>query len=222
MKFFLDSANLDEIDRTLARGLISGLTTNPTHLRGQIDSNPLGHIHKIIDIFKKYNIQIPLSVQVMTTNAQSMLEQAEKIVKKCNYRDIVIKIPCGWNEFKVIHSLAKKGIKVNCTACMTYSQAMLGAASGARYVSLFYGKMGDAGLDAKTIVKDVARSLRHSWMNCELIVGSIRKPYDISEILLCGADIVTVPYRYFEILSQHSKTEEAINSFASNFLELDD
>lgn len=218
MKLFLDSSNLIEIEKIIVRGLVSGLTTNPTLIRSQIDSGPIEHLQKIVNILKYYGDQMPISIQVMTVDPKSMVDQALRIIEKLDYENIVIKIPCGWDEFEIIHTLSKKGIKVNCTACMTFIQAMLGAESGARYVSLFYGKMGDASLDAGNIVESVVTGLRRSEKNCELIVGSIRKPFDISEILLRGADIVTVPFKYFENLSKHEKTEEAISVFARDFL----
>lgn len=221
MQLFLDSANINHIETMLDHGLIRGITTNPTHIRSAVDGTVLNHFKKLIKILKKRDLNLPLSVQVMTLKPTTMLSQARRLVDELNYPSLVIKIPIGWRELEVIHKLQTDGITVNCTACMTEAQALLGASAGAKYVSLFYGKMGDAGINNSEVVKNVAGFLRSPDYKCELIVGSVRTPSDFTEMIRAGAHIVTLPYEYFELLANHHKTIEAVEAFAINFLKLE-
>jgi transaldolase len=218
MKFFLDSSSLDEIDACLTRGFIRGITTNPTLIRGAAERDPVGYMRRITDVAVRHDAELPISFQVMARDADEMFRQAMLIRDAIDYKDIVIKVPCGWDSLKVIRALVENGIEVNCTACITASQVVLAAGAGARYVSLFYGKMGDAGINAANMLREATKIAEDH--GSEIIVGSIRKPYDFQEIIESRTHIVTVPYKYLPALAGHDKTTEAIDSFAANFLPL--
>jgi len=215
MKLFLDSVRLVEIRTVIARGIITGLTTNPTSLREEAPGRPLDHLRRIIELVRP--LELPLSVQVMTTESGQMVRQAETLRAELEYEGLVIKVPCGWDELAVIAELARRRFLVNCTACMTAMQAMMAAAAGARYATLFYGKMSDVGIDAAAAVEEVARALRRSGDDCELVIASIRRAYDVHEVMRRGAHVTTVPYRFLPQLSEHPKTAEAVGAFAQSF-----
>lgn len=215
--FFLDSADLSELDTILSRGLAVGVTTNPTLLMRACPDTPLQHLRNIVSKMASYYLTLPLSVQVMTCDPNEMREQALRLRDYLKYESLVIKIPVGWNEMVTIYKLSKDGISVNCTCCMTEAQVVLAVSAGARYVSIFYGKASDAGIDPQVLVRNSVTSLKAISANCELIVGGLRTPWVVTEIVRAGADIVTVPAAFFENLLSNDKTKEAIRLFATSF-----
>jgi transaldolase len=218
MKIFVDSANLLEIEEALERGFPSGITTNPSILAKEEKADFREHINKIIELVQRYGYDIPLSVEVFSTRPEEMITQAEDFVRHFgHYPKLNVKIPVGWDELAVIRELRLRGIPVNCTCCMSYGQAMMAAAAGANYVSLFYGRIRDIGYDAAAVVRDVRATFRERAVPCEIIVGSIRHIADISEAFRSGADIVTVPPKFFRAMVTHPKTDEAVKQFVTDF-----
>ena len=142
MKFFIDTANLAEIEAALKTGWIEGVTTNPSLLAKEPKANFLAHLKKIVDLIGERKLH--LSAEVFSRNAAEILAQAKEIKEELNYPALSIKVQVGWDELAVIRSLAQTGISVNCTACMTVSQAVLAAKAGSRYASLFWGRIRDA------------------------------------------------------------------------------
>jgi transaldolase len=219
VKVFLDSVRLAEIDAAIARRCVAGVTTNPTFLHEEAGLRPLAHLRHVVERVRP--LGLPLNVQVMTTEPGEMLRQAEAIRSELDYSGLVVKVPSGWDELAVIAELGRRGVTVNGTACMTAAQALLAAAAGARYVTLFYGKMGDAGIDAPSVVEDVARALRAAGSPCELVVASIRRAHDVQECLRRGAHATTVAYHLLAALCEHPKTNETVRAFADSFVPLD-
>lgn len=218
MKIFVDSANLAEIEEALERGFPAGITTNPSILSKEEKGDFRDHIKKIIRLLEKHGYDIPLSVEVFSSQPAEMVAQAEEFVRHFGaYRNLNVKIPVGWDELGVIRELRRRGIRVNCTCCMSYNQAMMAAAAGANFVSLFYGRIRDIGYDAASVVRAVHATFRESQVPCEIIVGSIRHIADINEAVMAGADIVTVPPKFFRQMVAHPKTDEAVNQFISDF-----
>jgi transaldolase len=219
VKVFLDSVRLGEIEAAVGRGCVGGVTTNPTFLQEEAGLRPLAHLRRVVALLRP--LGLPLSVQVMTAVPGEMVRQAEVIREELDYDGLVVKVPCGWDELAAVAELARRGIAVNGTACMTATQALMAAAAGARYVTLFYGKMTDAGIDAGAVVEDVAGVLGRSGAACELVVASIRRTYDVHECLRRGAHVATVAYRLLPGLCEHPKTAEAVRGFAESFVPLD-
>lgn len=217
MKIFIDSANLVEIEEALKRGFPCGITTNPSILAKEPKTDFKQHIEKIIGLLMKYNSELPLSVEVFTNDPDEMVRQGEDFVKSFDYPHVNVKIPIGWNGLKAIRELRKKNIKVNCTCCMSYNQAIMAALAGANYVSLFYGRIRDVGYDAAMVVRQVRGTFREWNTPSEIIVGSIRHICDINEAVQAGADIITVPPKFFEQMVSHPKTDEAVNQFLTDF-----
>jgi transaldolase len=218
MKIFVDSANLAEIEEALQRGFAAGITTNPSILSKEEKGDFREHIKRIIALVEKYGYEIPLSVEVFSTRPEEMIAQAEDFVRHFgSYSQLNIKVPIGWDELAVIRELRKRGIKVNCTCCMSYNQAIMAAQAGANFVSLFWGRIRDIGYDAGAVVRQVHQTLREWAHPSQIIVGSIRHIMDVNEALQAGADIVTVPPKFFRQMTQHPKTDEAVNQFVTDF-----
>ncbi|OGQ44898.1 MAG: hypothetical protein A3H42_06340 [Deltaproteobacteria bacterium RIFCSPLOWO2_02_FULL_46_8] len=217
MKIFIDSANLSDIEEALKRGFPRGITTNPSILAKEPKGDFKRHIEKIIGLLVKYKYEIPLSVEVFTNDAGEMVRQGEDFIKSFDYPHINVKIPVGWAGLEAIRALRQKDIKVNCTCCMSYNQAIMAALAGANFVSLFYGRIRDVGYDAFSVVKQVRETLRESNSSAEIIVGSIRHICDVNEAIQAGANIVTVPPKFFQQLISHPKTDEAVDQFLNDF-----
>jgi len=218
MKLFVDTANLEELEQCLQRGFPSGVTTNPSILSKEQRRDFREHINDMIALLKKYDCDIPLSVEVFTADPAQMLPQAEEFLSHFgHYPNLNIKVPIGWDELAVIAELRRRGIRVNCTCCMSYNQAIMAARAGANYVSLFWGRIRDIGYDAGSVVRSVHQTLREWGAPAEIIVGSIRHIADINEAMMAGADIVTVPPKFFPQLCAHPKTDEAVGQFVADF-----
>jgi transaldolase len=218
MKIFVDSANLSEIEEALQRGFPAGITTNPSILAKEEKGELQLHIKRIIGLLEKYGYDIPLSVEVFSSKPEDMVVQAEEFVRQFgHYRSLNVKVPIGWDELAVIRELRRRDIAVNCTCCMSYNQAIMAALAGANYVSLFWGRIRDIGYDAGSVVRQVHATLKATGSRAEIIVGSIRHIMDVNEALQAGADIVTVPPKFFRQMTQHPKTDEAVNQFLGDF-----
>jgi len=218
MKIFVDSANLDEIEESFKRGFPSGVTTNPSILAREEKCDFKEHIRKIIDVIRRYGPDRPLSVEVFTVDPKEMVAQAESFVEEfSDYSELYIKVPIGWDELWVIHQLRQKGIKINCTCCMSYNQAVMAALAGSNFVSLFVGRIRDSGYDAFEIVKQTKDTFREGAVPSEIIVGSIRHIMDVNQAFQAGADIVTVPPKFFPQLVKNLKTDEVVHQFVTDF-----
>jgi transaldolase len=218
MKLFIDTANLEELEQSLQRGFVSGVTTNPSILSKEQRGDFRLHINHLIRLLQEYDSNVPLSVEVFATEPEGMILQAQQFVEQFgHYPNLYIKVPIGWNELTVICKLRRRGIKVNCTCCMSYNQAIMAVQAGANFVSLFWGRIRDIGYDAGSIVRQVHQTLRDWQSPSEIIVGSIRHIADINEALQAGADIVTVPPKFFPQMCAHPKTDEAVHQFVTDF-----
>jgi transaldolase len=218
MKIFVDSANLIEIEDALKRGFSAGVTTNPSILSKEKRTDFKLHVKKIIALLEQYQVNIPLSIEVFSTNPKEMIRQALNFAEEFGqYEGLNIKVPIGWNELEVVHELKARGLKVNCTCCMSLNQAIMAAAAGADFVSIFYGRIRDVGYDAFTIVQRTHQIFKESRSSSQIIVGSIRHIHDINEAFLAGADIVTVPPKFFQQMVTHPKTDEAVKQFVTDF-----
>jgi transaldolase len=220
MKLFIDTANLEELDECLRRGFASGVTTNPSILSKEQRRDYRAHINDMIALLNRHGSNLPLSVEVFTTDPSEMLQQAEEFLAQFgHYAHLNIKVPIGWNELAVIAELRRRGVRVNCTCCMSFNQAIMASQAGANYVSLFWGRIRDIGYDASSIVRQVRAALREGGSPSEIIVGSIRHIADINEALQAGADIITVPPKFFPQMCTHPKTDEAVEQFVAQFRE---
>jgi len=218
MKFFLDTANLDEIEDALETGLISGITTNPSLMAKEPKTDFYEHISKIVDMCELYG-EIPLSVEVFATEPHQILTQAYHIRTQIPYKKLNITIPIGYEELKIINKLSETNVPVNCTCCFTTTQMQLAAAAGARYVSLFYNRLLDVKGDPLETLQRTRDFIDSRNLNCEIIVGSIRNAYDVEDAWNAGAHIVTAGHAVLKKATKHPKTDESVNQFLSDFRE---
>ena len=217
MKVFVDSANLNDLEEALERGFPAGVTTNPTIIANEEKGDFTERIRAIIALLRKFDREIPLSVEVFSANPAEMIRQAESFVAELDYEPLYVKVPIGWDELAVIRELKRRGIKVNCTCCMSFAQALLAAQAGSDFVSLFYGRIRDYGTDPATVVRQVRTALDENGAASEIIVGSIRHVDDITEAFAAGAHIVTVPPKFFRAMASHEKTDEVVRQFLADF-----
>ncbi len=217
MRLFIDSANVREIEDALSRGVVCGVTTNPSILAKEPKSDFKTLVKSIVSVLRSAPRPIPLSVEVFSTRPEQMIAQACDFVEAFDYEELYVKIPIGWNEFKVIHELKKREVKVNCTGCMSFNQALLAANAGADFISLFYGRIRDAGDDAFTVVEQTCSTLKKAGSKSQVIIGSIRHIYDINDAIRAGADFVTVPPQFLPQMAAHPKTDEVVRQFVKDF-----
>jgi len=218
MKIFVDTANLEELEQALRRGFPAGVTTNPSLMAREERCDFRLHVNKMISLIREYDYDIPLSVEVFSDDPEEMIQQAEEFVGEFgHYPNLNVKVPIGWNELTVIHELRRRDVKVNCTCCMSYNQALMAVQAGANFVSIFWGRIRDLGYDAAAVVRQLRDTFREWNTSAELIVGSIRHLADVNEAVQAGAGIVTVPPRFFPSMCAHPKTDEAVRQFVSDF-----
>jgi len=218
MKLFLDSANLKEIEDCLKKGVIQGITTNPSILSKEPKTDFIEHIKKITQLCETYKQEVPLSIEVLKEKPSDMIEEALEYSKKIKYSNLNIKIPLvSFEELEVIKNLTEKGVKVNCTCLFNEAQCVIAALAGAKYVSLFRGRMKDTGIEANQVISNTRKILDKTELNTEIIIGSIRGPKEIIESFLADADIVTASSKDIKKMAFHLKSVESNNQFLNDF-----
>ncbi|MBQ6073538.1 MAG: fructose-6-phosphate aldolase [Bacteroidales bacterium] len=211
MKFFLDTANVDDIRKANDMGVICGVTTNPSLIakEGRDFRQVVAEIASIVDG--------PISgeVKATTTDAEGMIREGREIA--AIHRNMVVKIPMTVEGLKACHVLAAEGIKVNMTLIFTANQALLAARSGAAFVSPFVGRLDDISVRGTDLISEVAEMFRLHGIHTEIIAASIRHPMHVTECALAGADIATVPYKVIEQMTRHPLTDQGIEKFRKDY-----
>ncbi len=211
MEIFLDTANINEIKDILPWGIISGITTNQKIFCNEKGCNFKGRTLEILSLFNG-----PLSVELTKTGGtdRDLIDEAAAY-SKWNPKNITIKVPMFSNGrgLKIVSQLHKRRVKTNMTALMSTNQVMLAAKAGATYASIFYNRVKDAGEDADRVVRESRALLDRMNTKTKIIVGSIRKPEDVTQAAIAGAHIVTIPYKILVQMPFHKKTEETIVEF---------
>ncbi|RKD33526.1 fructose-6-phosphate aldolase [Thermohalobacter berrensis] len=209
MKFFIDTANVEEIREVNEWGVISGVTTNPS-LIAKEGRDFKGVIKEITDI-----VDGPISAEVISLDANGMVKEAEELAQI--HPNIVIKIPMTKEGLKAVKILSSKGIKTNVTLVFSANQALLAARAGATYVSPFAGRMDDIGNEGMIIIGDIVEIFDIYGIETEVIAASIRHPMHIIEAAKLGAHIATVPYKVFEKMLKHPMTDNGIEKFLNDW-----
>ncbi|HUT68086.1 MAG TPA: fructose-6-phosphate aldolase [Dehalococcoidales bacterium] len=211
MNIFLDTANIDQIRQAARLGIISGVTTNPSLLSKEATSDYEAVTKKICSI-----VSGPVSVEVIAEDADSMIEEAR--AKAAWAPNVNIKIPITAEGLRATSVLSKENIKVNMTLCFSANQGLLGALAGATYVSIFVGRLDDAGHDGMQVVDDVKYILKnYPELDTQVIAASIRHPLHCTQAALIGADIATVPYNVLMQMIQHPLTDTGIKRFLADW-----
>ena len=211
MKFFLDTANVEDIRKANAMGVICGVTTNPSLIakEGRDFKQVVAEIASIVDG--------PISgeVKATTTDAEGMIREGREIA--AIHKNMVVKIPMTVEGLKACHTLASEGIKVNMTLIFTANQALLAARSGAAFVSPFVGRLDDISERGTDLIAEVAEIFKMHVIPTEIIAASIRHPMHVTECALAGADIATVPYKVIEQMCKHPLTDQGIEKFRKDY-----
>ncbi len=209
MKFFIDTANVDEIRKAWEVGVIDGVTTNPSLLSKE-KKEPVALLKEICSI-----VDGPISAEVIGLKADEMVKEAEELAKI--HENIVIKIPMTEDGLRAVKRLSSAGIKTNVTLIFSSSQALLAAKAGATYVSPFVGRLDDISHVGMDIVEDIRIIYENYLFDTEIIVASIRNPLHVVEAAKIGADIATIPYSVITQLIKHPLTDIGIEKFLKDW-----
>jgi transaldolase len=214
-KLFLDSASISDAELCIKRGLINGVTTNPSLFSKQPKCDFTEHCKSLADVCDG----LPLSVEVFCADPNEMYDSALKLIDTIDYENLNVKVPVGFDELLAVKKLSARGVDVNVTCCFTLEQMMLAAKSGARYVSLFYNRAKDCGLDVTQILQDFNSFLYSTDLSCtvETISGSIRKPADVTAAWQAGSHIVTASTEIIQQMTQHEGTTKSTDQFLKDF-----
>lgn len=208
VKVFADTANLDEIRTFMEFGICDGVTTNQKIFlaEGGVDFK-----RRVLEICSL--VEGPVSVETTSNDPKALLEEARRYASW--HPHVVVKAAMYGNGdgLRVVSQLKKEGIRTNMTCMVSFNQLLLACLVGSDYASLFFNRARDAGEDPVKIIKDIKAVISRQGLRTELIVGSIRKPEDIWEAAVAGADIITIPHKIFVQLPFHEKTEETIREF---------
>lgn len=209
MKLFLDTANQAEVEAAVKMGVISGVTTNPSLVAKEGGD----YIERV-----KYFCELvggPISVEVMVTDTEGMLQEARKLAAM--HENIVIKLPITADSLAAIKQLKAEGIKTNATLCFSSNQAILAARAGASYVSPFVGRLNDIGQDGMVLIQEIKTIFSNYGFDTEIIVASVRSPRQVTEAAIIGADIATIPYKILEQMVSHPQTDLGIAKFEADW-----
>jgi transaldolase len=209
MKFFIDTANVEEIKKANALGLLDGVTTNPS-LVSKEGREFKGLIQEICSI-----VEGPVNAEVVSSEAEGMIAEAKDLAKLAH--NIVVKIPLIKEGLKAVKALSGEGIKTNVTLCFSPVQALMAAKAGAAYISPFVGRLDDISERGMDLVEQIITIYENYGYDTEVIVASIRNPVHVLDAALMGADIATIPYKVMEQLINHPLTTIGLDKFLADW-----
>ena len=211
MKFFIDTAKVEDIKKANDMGIICGVTTNPSLIakEGRVFEEVIAEIASIVDG--------PISgeVKATTVDAEGMIEEGRAIA--AIHPNMDVKIPMTAEGLKACKVLSAEGIKTNVTLIFTANQALLAARAGATYVSPFLGRLDDISTNGVQLIRDIADMFAVAGIETEIIAASVRHPMHVTECALAGADIATVPYNVIEQMTKHPLTDQGIAKFQADY-----
>ena len=211
MKFFIDTANLNEIKEANEMGLIDGVTTNPSLVakeEGKIDFKE--HIAKICEM-----VAGDVSAEVTSLDTKGMLKEGREFAKIAP--NVVVKCPLTLDGLKATRTFHEEGIKVNVTLCFSAAQALLAAKAGATYISPFIGRLDDIAQDGMQLIRDILQIYDNYGFTTEVLAASIRHPMHVVDCALAGADVATIPFKILTQLVKHPLTDKGLDSFLNDW-----
>lgn len=216
MKFFIDTANLEEIKKAYKMGVLSGVTTNPS----LVVKEGVKFEERIAEILQAVPEVESVSAEVSpdALTADEIIAEAEELLKiNGGDKNITIKLPMTLAGLEATRYLSKKGVKTNVTLIFTVNQALLAARAGAPYVSPFLGRLDDISEDGIQLVAKIAELFRVHHLDSQIIAASVRHPDHVTRAALAGAHIATIPYKVIEQLSKHPLTDQGLEKFAADW-----
>lgn len=209
MKFFIDTANINEIKEAASMGMVDGVTTNPSLIakEGRDFKEIIKDICAIVDG--------PISAEVISLDTEGMVREARELVKI--HKNIVIKVPMTIDGLKATRMLTNEGIKTNVTLIFSPLQALMAAKAGATYVSPFVGRLDDLAQDGLVLVEQIVTMFDNYGYTTEVIVASVRNPLHVLDSALMGADIATIPFDVLKKLASHPMTDKGIKAFMDDW-----
>jgi transaldolase len=212
MKFFIDTANINEIKEAAALGILDGVTTNPSLVakEGKDFRALLDEIIKIVDG--------PISAEVISTDYAGILQEARDL--SSIHKNIVVKIPLIKEGLKAVKTLSDEGTKVNVTLCFSPTQALLAAKAGATYISPFIGRLDDISTNGMDLISQVVQIYSNYNFETQVLVASVRHPMHVAEAALIGADVCTIPFGVINKLFNHPLTDKGLEKFLSDWKKL--
>ena len=209
MKFFIDTANIEEIKDGLSLGMVDGVTTNPSLVAKEKKT-----FNEVIREILKV-VEGPVSLEVISLEAEGMVKEGRKLAKLGD--QVVIKVPMTTEGLKATKIFAAEGIHVNQTLIFSPLQALMAAKAGAAYVSPFVGRLDDIAHDGMELVEQIITIYDNYGFSTEVIVASVRHPGHVLEAAMMGADIATIPYKVIQQLAQHPLTDKGIAAFLADW-----
>jgi len=210
MKFFLDSANLNEIREADEIGLIEGVTTNPSLIAKEGGVDFKNHIAAICEIVKG-----DVSAEVTSLDPEGMLREGREYARIAP--NVIIKCPLTRSGLKATRQLTSEGIRVNVTLCFSAAQAILAAKAGAAYISPFMGRLDDVGQNGLTVLAEIVEIYRNYQWQTEVLASSVRHPLHVIEAARIGAHVATMPFKVLDQLFNHPLTDEGLKQFLSDW-----
>jgi transaldolase len=210
MKFFIDTANLDEIREANEAGLIDGVTTNPSLVAKEGDVDFREHIARICEMVKG-----DVSAEVTALDTEGMLTEGREYAKIAD--NVVVKCPLTMDGLKATRAFTAEGIGVNVTLCFSASQALLAAKAGAKYISPFIGRLDDISTDGMELIRQIVTIYDNYGFATEVLAASIRHPMHIVDCALAGADVATIPFKVIQQLVNHPLTDKGLDGFLADW-----
>jgi transaldolase len=210
MKFFIDTANLDEIRECNELGLIDGVTTNPSLVAKEGNVDFKEHLAKICEMVKG-----DISAEVTALDVEGMLREGRDYAAVAP--NVVVKCPLTMDGLKATRQLREEGIKVNVTLCFSAAQALLAAKAGATYISPFIGRLDDIAQDGMQLIRDIVQIYDNYGFATEVLAASIRHPMHIVDCALAGADVATIPFKVIQQLVKHPLTDKGLDAFLADW-----
>jgi transaldolase len=209
MKFFLDTADINEIREAASWGILDGITTNPS-LVAKTGKTFEGVLREIVEV-----VSGPVSAEVTATDVDGMLSQAAELSKIAP--NIVIKVPLIVDGLKAVKRLSEEGIKTNVTLCFSSVQALLAAKAGATYISPFVGRLDDIGHEGMDGIEEIRQIYNNYGFATQILVASARNPIHVRDAAMIGADVVTLPFATFQMLVKHPLTDIGLAKFLDDW-----
>lgn len=206
MKFFIDTAQLDEIEEASAMGVLDGVTTNPSLLKRAGAADFHEHIYKICAI-----VEGDVSAEVIAVKYEEILAEARDLAKI--HSNVVVKVPLILEGIKAIRTLAREGIRVNCTLCFSPIQALIAAKAGTAYISPFLGRLDDIAHNGMDLLRSIRIIYDNYGIETEILAASIRHPIHVVEAAEIGADVATMPFDVIKKLLRHPLTDKGLEAF---------